>query len=419
MTEKKDQEKGKEQQVDEPFCTTAPDPEHHRGAFSPEELDPCYDYRAGELPGIPGAASTEMSRGIKKRAQKPHEIRETPVPGHFDPGSVGEIRRVPYLDRAREAEEWASAHGIHPASEDRVRVCLLCIDIQNTFCTPGFELFVGGRSGNAAVEDNVRLCTFIYKNLSLISRIIPTMDSHQAMQIFHPLFLVNDRGEHPEPMTVVTQEDVRAGRWRVASDVCASLGLEEDYAREHLLRYTGRLQEKQRYDLIVWPYHGMLGGIGHALVPAFEEAVFFHTVARKSQADFNLKGGNPLTESYSVLGPEVREGPGGRGIAQKNQRLLSALRGYDAVLVAGQAKSHCVAWTLDDLLKDIRREDGDLAGKIYLLEDGTSPVVVPGVADFTEQADEAFERFKKAGMHGVRTSEPVASWPGMKEMLQS
>lgn len=49
----------------------------------------------------------------------------------------------------------------------------------------------------------------------------------------------------------------------------------------------------------------MLGGIGHALVPAVEEALFFHNLVRHSQTHFEIKGDNPLTENYSALRPEV------------------------------------------------------------------------------------------------------------------
>jgi nicotinamidase-related amidase len=83
---------------------------------------------------------------------------------------------------------------------------------------------------------------------------------------------------------------------------------------------------------------------------------------------------------------------------------VNRLKDVDALVIAGQAKSHCVAWTISDLLYDIRKVDETLAGKVYLLEDCTSPVVVPG-ADFTEQADEAFKKFAKAGMHCVRSTE--------------
>jgi nicotinamidase-related amidase len=76
----------------------------------------------------------------------------------------------------------------------------------------------------------------------------------------------------------------------------------------------------------------------------------------------------------------------------------------DALIIAGQAKSHCVAWTISDLLDDIRITDPDLAKKVYLLEDCTSPVVVPG-ADFTDQADEAFETFAQAGMNVIKSTD--------------
>jgi nicotinamidase-related amidase len=56
-----------------------------------------------------------------------------------------------------------------------------------------------------------------------------------------------------------------------------------------------------------------------------------------------------------------------------------------------------------------------LAERTYLLEDCTSPVVVPGVVDYTDEADAAFERFADAGLHVVRSTDPVESWPGLAE----
>jgi len=154
----------------------------------------------------------------------------------------------------------------------------------------------------------------------------------------------------------------------------------------------------------------MLGGIGHALVSAFEEACFFHSMARQTQTLFELKGSNPLTENYSVLKPEVLEDQDNRAIATKNTALINTLLHFDAILVAGQAKSHCVAWTVDDLLSEIQATDPALAQKVYLLEDCSSPVVVPGVVDFTDLADATYQRFADAGMQLVRSSEPMASW---------
>jgi nicotinamidase-related amidase len=340
--------------------------------------------------------------------------RELPLPPHFDSTRTGEIWRVDYLKRSHEAEGWAGAYNIRPASEDPFRICMVAVDVQNTFCIPGFELYVAGRSGTGAVDDNRRLSEFIYRNLGVITEICPTMDTHRAMQIFHPLYLINERGEHPQPLTLVSVKDIEEGRWKFNQALCDSLHITAEYGQQHLLYYTKKLREGGKYDLTIWPYHGMLGGIGHALVASVEEAAFFHCVARSSQTDFHVKGDRPLTEHYSVLGPEVVKGPHGKAIGQKSEKFFNKLQVFDAVVIAGQAKSHCVAWTIDDLLKDLLERDKSLVEKIYLLEDCTSPVVVPGVMDYTEQADAAFRKFDEAGMHVVRSTTPIDTWPGIR-----
>jgi nicotinamidase-related amidase len=340
---------------------------------------------------------------------------ELPVPQFFDPGRIGEIWKVPFQERAEQARAWSREHHIQPASKDKFKIGLIAIDVQNTFCMPDFELFVAGRSGNGAVEDNRRLCEFIYRNLGVISQVTATLDTHQVMQIFHPIFLVNEKGENPNPLTLVSYEDVRQGRWKFNPNIADSLGIDAAYGQEHLLHYTQELKSKEKYDLTIWPYHVMLGSIGYALVPAVEEALFFHNISRYSQTDFEVKGNNPLTEHYSALGPEVLDGPDGKPIAHKNGKFIQKLRANDAVIIAGQAKSHCVAWTIDDLLQDIHKVDDSLVQKVYLLEDCTSAVVVPGVVDYTKEADAAFRRFADAGMHIVQSSDPIQNWPEIPE----
>jgi len=342
----------------------------------------------------------------------PH--RSLPVPSHFDPGRVSEVWKVPYEERAREASQWAKKHRLRPAADDGFRICLVAVDVQNTFCIPGHELYVGGRSGTGAVDDNRRLSEFIYRNIGVITEICPTMDTHQAMQIFHAVYLVNDKGEHPAPFTLVTEEDVRKGTWKFNPALAHSLHVDPDYGQRQLLHYTRELKRSGKYDLTVWPYHSMLGGIGHALVPSVEEAIFFHGMARYSQPDFHVKGDNPFTEHYSVIGPEVLEGPERQPIARKSEKFFRKLQQFDAVLIAGQAKSHCVAWTIDDLLRQVLVSDRSLAERVYLLEDCTSPVVIPGVIDYTDQADAAFRRFADAGMRVVRSTKPIGTWPGIR-----
>jgi nicotinamidase-related amidase len=313
---------------------------------------------------------------------------EPSLPGHFDPARVAEVWRVDYEARAAAAADWAKRHGLRPAAADEARVCLFAVDCQNTFCTPGFELFVPG-----APEDSRRLCEFVYRNLGLLTEIVATLDTHRVFQIFHAAFLVGPDGRHPQPYTLVSVADVAAGVWRAA----------ESSLQQHLEEYVRALAAGGKYELIVWPYHAMLGSVGHALVAAVEEAFFFHALARDAKTRFEVKGDNPLTEHYSALGPEVGGEP--------NLVLVEHLRSFDAVLVAGQAKSHCVAWTVEDLL----RLAPELAPRLYLLEDCSSPVVVPGAVDFTAEAEAAFARFAAAGAHVVRSTEPMERWPGMMQ----
>jgi nicotinamidase-related amidase len=338
---------------------------------------------------------------------------ELPLPAHFDPERVSQVWRVPYQIRARQASEWAERYAIQPASRDDLRIILLGIDIQNTFCIPEYELFVGGRSGRGAVDDNRRLVEFIYKNLHRITQIAVTMDTHQALQIFHPVFLVNKQGEHPEPLTLISVQDVETGNWKFNPEIAAGLGITAEDGQKHLKHYTRELQNQSKFDLTIWPYHALLGGTGHALVSAIEEAIFFHTLARNQQAEFILKGDNALTESYSAIGPEVLKDAKGRQIGEKSGKIFEMLLNCDALIIAGQAKSHCVSWTISDLLEDIGAHDPDLAKKVYLLEDCTSAVVVPGIVDYSDQADAEFERFAEAGMHRVVSSDSISAWPGI------
>ena len=161
-----------------------------------------------------------------------------------------------------------------------------------------------------------------------------------------------------------------------------------------------------KYDLTIWPFHAMLGGIGHAFVSAVEEALFFHADARSSQTRFEIKGEHPLTEHYSVLGPRSC-GAIGRAARARNAALVEHLLGFDAVLVAGQAKSHCVAWTVADLLLDVPR-------------DRAAPVPARGLLVAGRRAGDRLHRrcgrrlrpLRGGGSPRRPLDGAIASWPG-------
>jgi nicotinamidase-related amidase len=328
-----------------------------------------------------------------------------PIPPFFDADKVGAVWRIPYEECAKQARDWALQHRLQPASADQVATWLMLIDVQNTFCIPEFELYVAGASGRAAVDDNIRLCGFIYRNLGNITHITATMDTHRTAQVFHAVFFVDADGNHPAPFTDIHAADLRTGKWIFNPALAGQFGIAPGYGQQMMVHYAEELEKKGKYALTIWPYHAMLGGIGHALVSSVEEALFFHSIARTAQYDIEIKGEEPFTENYSVVGPEVLTGPMGETLGTHNPKFIEQLQQFDRLIIAGQAKSHCVAWTVADLLDDIRAVDPGLAKKVYLLEDCTSPIVVPGLVDHTPAANEAFERFAKAGMHLIRSDQ--------------
>ena len=84
---------------------------------------------------------------------------------------------------------------------------LLVIDPQNDFCDPNGSLYVPG-----AQDDMDRLASLIDKMRDRLTDIHVTMDSHRKVDISHPIWFKDARGHHPDPFTVVTAEDLDAGR---------------------------------------------------------------------------------------------------------------------------------------------------------------------------------------------------------------
>lgn len=320
----------------------------------------------------------------------------------------------------RAARAHAAAHGIRPASQDRLVTHLLLVDLQRDFCHPDGTLFVAGRSGTGAVDDLDRIARFVYASLGEISTITCTMDTHHPFQIFFASFWVDAAGEPVTAFREITTAQIRAGEVRPRPGLAAWIcGGDAEWLRRQVLHYCEQLEAAGKYTLYLWPPHCLLGSEGHTLSGVVHEARMFHAFAREAEDRIELKGDDVLTENYSVLEPEVRtrwDAPGER-LGRRNQALIRRLLGADRVIVAGEAASHCVKSTLEDLLGEIEATDPLLASRIYILTDCMSAVTVPDgaggfAADFTPFAEEALARFRAGGMHLVTSATPIAEWPG-------
>lgn len=359
------------------------------------------------------------STAVPARAPRPVAPVELPVPAFYDPANAARWSYRADQERLfRDAAAWARTHRIGPAGADRPRVALLLIDLQRDFCFPEGALNVGGRGGRGAIDDNDRIARFLYRNLARITDVTCTLDTHFPFQAFFASFWIDAAGQPLVPHTVVTTADIRDGRVRpnpaVAAWLCSG---NYGWLVQQVAFYTEELERAGKYQLYLWPLHCLLGSDGHALAGVIHEARLFHAFARASRAAIEIKGGNALTENYSVLAPEVLLRHDDRPLAQRNTAFIRTLLEYDAVIVAGQAASHCVRSSIADLLDSIRAQDERLVRKVYVLEDCMSAVALPDpaqrgrfVADFTPQAESALRDFAAAGMHVVRSTTPMAQW---------
>ena len=354
-----------------------------------------------------------------------------PLPTFFDCKNAERYDYMPdQLKLAENAYEWRREQNIKPSGSDKFNFHLLLIDVQKDFCFPGGTLYVGGYSGTGAIDDNIRIAKFIYQNLKYITDITTTFDTHFAYQIFFPWFWLDTNDQPLSPHTMIKVEDGfmintdPAGKVlhkRVRPNPAVAWWLcKKNYLWlvKQVMFYNNELAKAGRYTLYLWPPHCLLGSNGYTLAGVIHEARMFHAIIRGSQSWGEVKGGHPLTENYSVLRPEVLMRWDGHPLTQKNTRFLKTLLSADAVVVAGQADSHCVRSTIDDLLNEIVSTDPALAKKVYIMIDCMSSVVVPDgkggiAADFTPQAEDAHRRFADAGMNIVKSTDPIESWPGI------
>ena len=303
-------------------------------------------------------------------------------PNFYDPNRIGSLF---YPDVATIAAEAGSAN-LSPATQDKQNIHLVIIDMQIDFCHEDGSLYVPG-----AIGDIQRTIEFIYNNAERITNITCSLDSHLPHQIFHPAWWADADGNHPAPFTLISYDDIKNGVWRPL------------VAPVQSTNYVKKLEQDAKKTLTIWPYHVMIGSIGNALDPELFSAIMWHSIARKTQPTWLTKGSIPLTEHYSIIQPEVPVP--NHPMGGKNKAFLDTLSDADVVVVAGEAESHCVLETVEDLVEDFSTKP-DALQKIYFLRDCTSPVLHPDV-DFHAIAMKRFAEFEKQGVNFIDSTDQL------------
>jgi nicotinamidase/pyrazinamidase len=277
---------------------------------------------------------------------------------------------------------------------------LIAIDPQNDFCDlPESWHAADAASGRriapalpvaGAHADMLRLANLIRAGGKALDRITVTLDSHHRLHIAHPTFWQKGDGSAVAPFTQITADEVRAGAYRPRDTT----------ARARALAYIDALEARGRYRLMVWPVHCEIGTWGHNVHTAVRAACSEWEEQKLSVVEMVQKGSNMWTEHYSALQAEVpdAEDPG----TLLNRSLLQSLDEAELLLVAGEASSHCVKATVEDIVDNL---PGGRPDRIVLLTDCMSPV-----GGFQSQSDDFLRTMRERGVRSSTAADAIRTW---------
>lgn len=352
----------------------------------------------------------------------------SPITGQPYPDFFGAFANDPktaaalYLTREMEVAAQADAYRalVKPAAKDKSELggtaCLVNVDFQTGFVIPPGGSIPGVPFDNpggtlcvpGAVEDVWRTCKFILDNLPYLNQIINSLDTHRVYQIFHQHMWrrVSD-GKAPPPFTALVP----------ISGVMTDPVTGDQYmfirGAAYGVAYGKALEAKGSSPLTIWPYHCRVGSTLHPLVPLLSEVTMFHEIARQTVSGTEVKGYQEGTESYGIAGDEVGEVNGTRVGEEVRTAFIQTLLDHDVVVLAGEASSHCVRSTVNQIIGHFRAVDPALVEKLYVLRDCTSPVpAIPGFENdassplnFPAVADAAFDDWKNQGVNIVTSDQ--------------
>jgi len=250
---------------------------------------------------------------------------------------------------------------------------LLIIDPQVDFHEGG-NLPVKG-----ALADSARIAELI--QTKKFHNIVVTLDTHQYVDIGHPMWWINEEKEHPTPFTIITTKDIEDGKWRAARQE------DEKWSNS----YVSKLEKNKRFQHTIWPYHCIVGTPGHGVTRVLNEALQDWVKANQQLVTYMWKGTNPKAEMYSAFKADV-EVPGADE-TKLNKQVLDRLYRYDNIVVCGEASSHCVMNSVVDMVAYFDTKVGKHGNppQISLLSDCCSPV-----EGYAKQAEEWFKNIQQS-----------------------
>lgn len=275
--------------------------------------------------------------------------------------------------------ELAKREQLDPADTDKKKTLLLAIDIQRDFMEDIGTLPVSGSR-----KDVERLTKWIYANLQNLTQIMCSLDTHSIVQIFHPAYWQDKKGNYPAPFSIITARDVIENKWIATNG-----------KKQRSVDYLQQLELNGQKQLCIWPYHCLKGTKGAQLESEFTKMLYFHSAARAIQPIFVIKGQNPYSEMYGIIKAEYDP------THYINKKVLETIEQFDAIYIAGEASSHCVLASVEQILEHFEG-NLEMTSRITLLEDCMSPI-----AGFEASTKQRFEELREKYKINIQPSTAI------------
>lgn len=272
------------------------------------------------------------------------------------------------------------------------KVAIFAIDFQNDFLDidptdlpqrNGQPLYRPALPVAGSVADVKRFSDWAIKNVNQISRLFFTQDSHHYLDIAHPDWWQDAQGNSPAPFTPISHADVLAGKW-----------VPRRYYQKSL-SYVKALEDGGEFGHFIWPPHCLMGNWGHN----FHDSIFDVIVTFEKRGiwpNIITKGSNPFTEHFGAFRANVPDA--NDPSTSIDHTLINTLQSLDEVIIVGEARSHCVANSLRQLMQEVPT----LAPKLTILTDCMSDVGgLP--APFYDQVQKIYDDAKALGVKFATT----------------
>lgn len=236
-----------------------------------------------------------------------------------------------------------------------------------------------------ALKDMERVAAMVKRVGARLDDIHVTLDSHRVIDVAHPGFWRGQDGKPPAPFTMITNDDIKNGIWAPRGG---------NQYRQRMLDYTAALAGAGKFVLMIWPEHCLIGSWGHNVVDGLKAELDAWERSQFANVDYVTKGTNTFTEHYGALLAEVPDSSDPS--TQLNGQFIGVLQSADIIGIAGEASSHCVKTTVEQIVDNIGDQH---LSKIHILTDCMSPVPqTPGAPDFPAIAMKFLQDMSSRGL---------------------